>query len=103
MIRKSLPDKFAIAAALLEIGQLLEARGGDQFRGRAYRNAARSIADFSGDLATLARQDRLTEIKGIGSALAAQIKEILASGKSPYLERLRTELPPGVVELSRII
>ena len=96
-------DKFAVAAVLQEIGQLLEAKGGDPFRARAYRNAARSIADFTGELAALASQDRLTDIKGIGSALAAQVKEILSTGKSPYLERLRSELPPGVIELSRII
>lgn len=96
-------NKFTIVATLQEIGQLLEAKGVDQFRARAYRNAARSIADFSGDLATLAAQDRLTEIKGIGSGLAAQIKEILTTGRSSILERLRTELPPGVIELSRIL
>jgi DNA polymerase (family 10) len=96
-------NKFAIAATLQEIGQLLEAKGIDQFRARAYRNAARSIADFPGDLATLASQDRLTDIKGIGSALAVQVKEILTTGRSSFLERLRHELPPGVIELSRIL
>ena len=96
-------NKFHVAAVLQEIGQLLEAKGIDQFRARAYRNAARSIADFPGDLATLASQDRLTDIKGIGSALAAQVKEILTTGRSSFLERLRNELPPGVIELSRIL
>ena len=96
-------NKFAIVATLHEIGQLLEAKGVDQFRARAYRNAARSLADFPGDLATLAEQDRLTEIKGIGSGLAAQIKEILTTGRSSFLERLRADLPPGVIELSRIL
>ncbi len=96
-------DKLAVAAIFQEIGLLLEARGVDIFRARAYRNASRSLADFPGDLAQLARTDRLTQIKGIGAALAAQVKEILATGKSTYLERLRAELPPGVIELSRIL
>ncbi|MCU1266412.1 MAG: polymerase lambda [Acidobacteria bacterium] len=96
-------DKFKIAATFLEIGQLLEARGRDQFRARAYRNAARSLAEYPGDLGGLAEQDRLTEIKGIGSAIAAQVKEIFTTGRSSYLERLRAELPPGVIELSRIL
>src|SRR6266700_993274 len=105
MPRKSTPgtNKFEVAASLQEIGQLLEAKGVDHFRARAYRNAARSIADFSGDLGALGTQDRLTEIKGIGLALAAQVKEILATGRSSFLERLRAELPPGVIELSRIL
>jgi DNA polymerase (family 10) len=95
--------KFAIAATLSEIGQLLEAKGVEQFRARAYRNAAKSIADFPGDLEALAKQNRLTEIKGIGSGLAAQVNEILTTGRSSVLERLRVELPPGVIELSRIL
>jgi len=96
-------NKFAVAAMLQEIGLLLEAKGVDTFRARAYRNAAGSLADFSGNLDTLARQNRLTEIKGIGTALASQVKEILATSSSPVLVRLREELPPGVIELSRIL
>ena len=88
-------DKFKVVAILSEIGQLLEVKGFDKFRARAYRNAARYVADYPGDLTKLAAQNRLTEIKGIGAALAGQIKEILSSGRSPYLEKLRAELPAG--------
>jgi DNA polymerase (family 10) len=91
-------SKFAIAAAFQEIAKLLEAKRIDQFRARAYRNAARSITDFPGDLDTLAKQNRLTDIKGIGSGLAAQLKEILTTGRSLILEQLRAELSPGVLE-----
>lgn len=105
MPKKNLPttNKFAIAAIFHEIAQLLEVRGLDQFRNRAYRNAARAIADFAGDLGALSVQGRLTEIKGIGSALAAQVTEILTTGRSSYLERLRSEVPPGANELSGIL
>jgi DNA polymerase (family X) len=96
-------NKFAIAAIFQEIAQLLEVRGVDQFRARAYRNAARSIGDFAGDLKVLSAQSRLTEIKGIGAALATQITEILTTGRSPYLERLRSEVPPGAIELARLL
>jgi len=96
-------SKFAVAATLQEIGQLLDVKGTDRFRPRAYRNAARAIADFPGDLASLATQNRLTEIKGIGNTLAIQVKEILETGRSRFLERLRSELPPGAIELSRIV
>ena len=51
-------NKFAIAATFQEIAKLLEAKRSDQFRARAYRNAARSLTDFPGDLDTLARQNR---------------------------------------------
>jgi DNA polymerase (family X) len=96
-------EKFKVAAILTEIGQLLEVKGFDRFRARAYRNAARAIGDYPGDLARLAAQDRLTDIKGIGAALAVQVKEILSTGRSPYLDKLRTELPPGSLELSKIL
>lgn len=101
--KTSVSNKFAVAAVLQEIGQLLEVKGVDRFRARAYRTAARYIADFAGDLAALAAQNRLTEIKGIGSGLAAQIKELLETGKSSYLEKLKAETPPGAVELTRIL
>ena len=99
----SVPTKSTVASILQEIGQLLETKGREPFRARAYRNAARSIAAFPGDLPKLAAQNRLTEIKGVGANLAIQITEILATGHSPYLEQLRSEVPPGAVELTRIL
>jgi DNA polymerase (family 10) len=101
--KATVPTRATVAAILQEIGQLLETKGREPFRARAYRNAARSIAAFPGDLARLAAQNRLTEIKGIGANLANQVTEILATGRSPYLEQLRSEVPPGAVELSRIL
>src|SRR5258705_13920313 len=97
------PTKFTVAAILQEIGQLLETKGHEPFRARAYRNAARSIAAFPGDLAELARQNRLTEIKGIGATLAIEVSDFLSTGRSPYLEQLRSEVPPGAIELARIL
>jgi DNA polymerase (family X) len=96
-------NKFGVAAALQEIGQLLELKGADRFRARAYGRASRAVADFAGDLDVLVKQNRLTEIKGIGSALAAQVAEIYVTGRSSFLERLRAELPSGVIELSRVL
>ena len=97
------PNKFAIAAALQEIGLLIELKGAGHFRARAYRRAARAIADLTTDIGTMVRQHRLMEIKGIGAALAAQIKDLYSTGHSSLLVSLRAELPPGVLELSRIL
>ena len=96
-------DKFAIAAALQETGALLEIKGGnDYFKARAYKAGARSVAELATDIGELVRQRRLTEIKGVGNALAAQIAELYATGKSSFLDQLKQELPAGIIELSQV-
>ncbi len=66
------PDKYAIAAALQEIGTLLELKGGQYFKARAYKLGARSVAELSEDPGKLIKENRLTFVKGIGYALAKQ-------------------------------
>jgi DNA polymerase (family X) len=95
-------NRFEISAALQEIGLLLRAGGTDQFRSRAYARAAQAVAGFDGDFPRLVQEKRLTEIKGIGESLAGVIEDLHSTGGSPLLDRLRTELPPGVLELSQI-
>src|SRR6266496_1746805 len=95
-------DKFAIAAMLQEIGALMELKGGQYFKSRAYKRGARAVAEIDADLGELIKSGRLTTVPGIGAALAAQISEMYKSGKSSLLERLRSELPRGIVELSNV-
>jgi DNA polymerase (family 10) len=95
-------DKFAIAAALQEIGTLLELKGGEYFKARAYRNGARAVAELSEGLGKLIKENRLTFVKGIGYALAKQIEELHTRGESSFLNKLRAELPPGIIELASV-
>jgi len=95
-------DKFAIAAALKEIGTLLELKGGEHFKARAYKLGARSIAEVTEDLGKLIKENRLTFVKGIGHGLAKQIEELYTTGQSSLLNQLRAEMPTGVVELSNV-
>jgi DNA polymerase (family X) len=95
-------DKFAIAAALQEIGTLLELKGGEYFKARAYRNGARAVAELSEDVGKLIKENRLTFVKGIGHALAKQIEELYNNGESSFLSKLRAELPPGIIELANL-
>jgi DNA polymerase (family X) len=99
---KTMKDKFAIAAALQEIGTLLELKGGEHFKARAYQLGARSIAEVTEDLARLIKENRLTFVKGIGHGLAKQIEELYTIGQSSLLNQLRAEMPPGIVELSNV-
>src|SRR6266446_1481244 len=99
---KPVTDKFAIAAALQEIGALLELKGGEYFKARAYKQGARAIAELNEDLGKLIKENRLTFVKGIGHGLAKQIQDLYATGQSAFLNELRAEMPPGIVELSRV-
>lgn len=94
---------LAVAAVFEEIADRLDIQGANAFRIRAYRNAARMLQDLSGDVGAMVRQGRdLTELRGIGTDLAAKIREIVATGSCELLERLRREMPPAVTELLQI-
>src|SRR5688500_12963292 len=95
-------DRFYIAAALREIGRLLKLKGENQFKSQAYDRGANALEQLGVDFDALVKTRRLTEIGGIGNALAAVIEELYRTGESRILEQLRRELPAGAVELSAI-
>ena len=92
-----------IAAVFEEIADLLEIKGENPFRIRAYRNAARMVGEYPKDLKGLIdRGEELPKIPGIGTDLAAKIRDIAATGTTALVERLHKELPVAVTELLRI-
>jgi DNA polymerase (family X) len=96
-------DQFGVAAALQEIAALLELKGGkDRFKARAYHAGARIIAGLTEDLDSLVDQNKLTTKRGIGDALASQIKQLHLTGTSSVLSQLREQFPPGILELSTV-
>jgi DNA polymerase (family 10) len=95
-------DREQVAAILAEIGTLLELKGENAFRTNAYHNAARVIANLSEDLAQVVREGRLADIPGIGSTLRDKITTLVSTGRLPYLEELRAEIPAGLVQMLRI-
>jgi len=95
-------DRFAVARALRELGQLLELEGENPFKIRAYENGARAVEGLSEDLGALAAEDRLTSVPGIGEALAKKIAELTRTGRLELLERLRAKHPPGISELLQL-
>jgi DNA polymerase (family 10) len=96
-------DRLAVAAALHEIALLLQMKGGSPHRWRAYDKGARALESLERDLAAMTRAGQLTEIPGIGPGLARTITELVETGRSPMLEELRGQLPPGVVELATVL
>ncbi|HXU09343.1 MAG TPA: PHP domain-containing protein, partial [Blastocatellia bacterium] len=95
-------NKFEIAAALLEISSLLRLKEKEPFRAKAYARAAQALAEAGANFPELVKQNRLTEIKGIGTSLASVIRELHTTGRAALLEELRAEFPQGAVALSQI-
>ncbi|MGB8932083.1 MAG: DNA polymerase/3'-5' exonuclease PolX [Anaeromyxobacteraceae bacterium] len=94
-----MPGKTEIAAALREIGALLELDGENPFKVRAYENGARALEALHEELATVVSEGRLEELPGVGKALAEKIAELHRTGHHPLLDRLRAAHPPSLLEL----
>ncbi len=92
-------DKENVAEILVEIGILLELKGENPFKTRAYTNAARTLESLTEPLTTLVAENRLAEIKGIGDALQQKITELVTTGKLKYYDDLKASVPPGLVEM----
>ncbi len=85
-----------------EIAELLEILGENPFKSRAYRNAARVLENAGFDVQDLVREGRLEEVPGIGSALAAKIRDLVTTGRLAYYEDLKQKVPPDVREMLKI-
>jgi DNA polymerase (family 10) len=95
-------DKEQVAEILAEIGTLLELKGENPFKTRAYENAARTIESLNEPLTKIVAENRLGEIKGIGEALTKKITEIVTTGKLNYYDELKASIPPGLIEMLEI-
>ena len=92
-------DARAVARLLREYAQRTALRGGNPYRAKAYERAADSLTALAVPLHVLVAEDRLTEIPGVGDAIADIITKLSKSGTHPSLEKLRKEIPEGVLEL----
>ncbi len=92
-------DKDKVAEILVEIGTLLELKGENPFKTRAYSNAARTLEGLGEPLEKFVAEKRLGEIKGIGEALEQKITELVETGRLKYYENLKASIPPGLVEM----
>jgi DNA polymerase IV (family X) len=91
--------KSEIADILEQIAALLELKGENPFKIRAYTNAARAIETFGGNVPNLQDEEAVAKIPGIGESIALKIKELAATGSLKYLEELSAEFPSGIMEL----
>ncbi|MGC9349913.1 MAG: DNA polymerase/3'-5' exonuclease PolX [Anaerolineae bacterium] len=92
-----------IADAFREFADLLEIEGANQFKVRAYRNAARTVEELPQSVRDMIEAgEDLTELSGIGEALAKKIKALVETGEIPQLQELRSRVPAGLAEMLRI-
>ena len=92
----------AVAAVFDEIADYMELAGENSFKIRAHRRAAEAVAQHAEPIEDAAENNVLQEIEGLGEATSAKVREFLATGKVRYLERLREEFPPGLLDLIRV-
>ena len=96
-------DSRSAAHVLSQIGALLQVKGEQKFKARAYAGAARSlIALDTDDLAPLLRSGELADTPGIGPATLSVVRELVETGESSYLNQLREGMPEGLLELFRV-
>ncbi len=96
-------NKAEIAAVLNDIATLLELKGENPFKVRAYGTGARLIEALSEEeIDARVQAGTLEEVKGIGEALAQKIGELRTTGKLGFHEKLKASLPPGLVEMLQI-
>jgi DNA polymerase (family X) len=88
-----------VADTLYMIADLLDLKGEIFFKTRAYRIAAQTIEAMDEDIEKLVHQGTVKVIPGVGEALAKKITELVQTGKLVYLERLKKEVPTGLIDL----
>ena len=96
-------NKYDIAKLLDEIGILLELKGENRFKIRAYHNAARALENLEEDLETIVKEERLKEVPGIGESIATAITTLVLTGHLPFYEKLKQSLPDGLDKLIVLI
>jgi DNA polymerase (family 10) len=91
-----------IAQILDEMGTLLEVRGENPFRCRAYHNAAQALRGLPTDLAPMIADGSLAEVPGVGETIYKKVVELVTTGRLEAYETLRRSTPPGLVALLRV-
>src|SRR5918912_189089 len=92
MNNRQLAEEFTMIAYLSEI------KGENMYKTLAYRKAADSLLGLGREASEYWKEGKLEEIPGVGKAIAERIYELLSTGKLEFLERLKKEVPPGLVE-----
>lgn len=96
------PANEPVVQMLTEIADILEITGTDRFRPIAYRKAARTIEALPRPVSDYIADGTISELSGIGEAISQKIEEFARKGHLEYLDNLKKEIPPGLLELLRL-
>ncbi len=92
-------ENLRVAWILKEIADLMELKGENPFKIRAYRQGSERIEGLSEPLIDIYQEDRLQQLPGIGNRLSQIITEILEEGESSFYQQLKEEIPRGLIDL----
>jgi DNA polymerase (family X) len=95
-------DAPDVARLLIEYGRRTALAGGNPYRSKAYLRAAENLAALAEPLDRIIAEGRLREIPGVGDAIADIVTKLHRTGTHPSLERMRKEIPEGVLEMLSI-
>ena len=95
-------DKKELIKILEEIGILLELKGENPFKARAYYNAARQLETMNTDIEDLVSSGKIADVKGVGKALADKISTLVTTGELPYYQELKSSVPAGLFDILKI-
>ena len=95
-------DKREISQMFEEIALMLDLKGENPFKSKAYINAARTIELLERDISDYVVEGRLEEIKGIGKAIGEKLIEIVNTGRLKYYDELRASIPEGLFDMLKI-
>ena len=97
-----IPSNAELARVFHEIGDMLEVKGELVFKTVAYHRAADAIAHSPVEISRAYLHGNPPRIQGVGEAIAKKIEELARTGRLAFYDRLREEVPPGLVELLKI-
>ena len=95
-------ERKEIAKVLEEVAGLLDLKGENSFKVRAYENAARAVLSFEGDITEAVASRQLLQVRGIGSSIFAGIEALVTTGHFPLHAELRASLPAGLADFLRV-
>jgi DNA polymerase (family X) len=96
-------DNAAIAERLEAFAALLDLAGSGYYTARAYRRAAETLRETRAPVATLVREGRVQELRGIGPGIATRLRELVETGTIAELDELEREVRPELVGLGRLL
>jgi DNA polymerase (family 10) len=95
-------DNRSVAAVFSRMADLMEIKGANAFRIRAFRRVAQALENLSEGVAAMLEEGTLSQVPGIGDGTIKRIREIIDSGTCEDLVQLSAELPPGLFDMLQV-